>query len=134
MVATAEPDVLLAVSVNVVVAEGDSDIVPFKATFPIPWFMLAVEAPEIFQLSVEEAPWVMLVGLAVKETMIGVEPTGAGTLGAGVVFAGVVGDESGDWGTTTLMQLPISTLSITSKTPSMTNQMCFFITVSSCVG
>lgn len=127
------PDALLAIRVYVVVDEGDIDIVPFKPMFPIPWFMLTVVAPEIFQLSVEEAPWVILGGLAVKEPMIGAEPPCVGILGVGVVSAGVVGGESGDWGTTTVMQPPISTLSIASKTPSITNQVCFFISASSCV-
>jgi len=54
-----------------VVAPGITALLPVKATLPIPWSMLAVVAPATLQLSVEDAPAVILAGLALNELMTG---------------------------------------------------------------
>jgi len=71
VVAVALPASLVAIRVYVVVAAGDTAMVPSRATSPIAWSMLTVVAPETLQLSVEEAPEEIVPGLAPKEPTTG---------------------------------------------------------------
>lgn len=72
--ATAEPDVLLAVRVNVVVEYGKISTLPAAATVPILGLMVTVYALLTFQASIEVSPAVTLPGLAAKELIMGKPP------------------------------------------------------------
>ena len=64
---TLVPVALDAVRVYTVVADGITTLLPDKATLPIPWSILTVDAPVTVQLSVEDPPDEMVGGLAPKE-------------------------------------------------------------------
>jgi hypothetical protein len=71
-VEVAEPEALVAVSVYVVVAAGLTLVEPLaRVDVNVPGVMAMLAAPVVTQLSVLLAPEVMLVGLAVKELIVG---------------------------------------------------------------
>jgi hypothetical protein len=71
-VAVVEPVALVAVSVYVVVAAGLTLVEPLAdVEVNVPGVMAIVAAPVVAQFSVLLAPELMLVGLAVKELMVG---------------------------------------------------------------
>lgn len=71
-VAVDEPAPFVAVSVNVVVAEGLIDIEPVaEVDAKFPGVMVTLVAPEVAQLSVVPPPAVTLAGLAEKDAMVG---------------------------------------------------------------
>lgn len=68
------PSALLAVRVYVVVADGDTVVLPFKVTGPTP-LMLTVVAPLVVQLKVDWPPCAMVSGLASNLRICGVPVT-----------------------------------------------------------
>jgi len=63
------PEALVAVIVYTVVEVGITARLPVKATFPIPWSILTILAPETLQLSVEDWPAEIVSGFAVNESI-----------------------------------------------------------------
>ena len=107
---------LPAVKVYMVVVIGDTILVPFKATLPIPRSILTVVAFETLQLNVAISPGVMIPGLDEKVrtdggciggvgvgvgsgVVVGVEPETdgghRGSIGLGAVAGADVGDGDG---------------------------------------
>src|SRR4030042_2056584 len=74
------PDWLGGVSVEVTEALGVSCSEPLGPDSPIAGSMVTVVAPETSQLSVVRSPWIMLVGLAVKELIVGFAAGAGGVL------------------------------------------------------
>jgi hypothetical protein len=65
-VAVVDPTLLVAVSVYVVVAAGDTLRVPLVATDPMPWLMLTVVALVVVHVSVDAPPAVIEAGAALS--------------------------------------------------------------------
>jgi hypothetical protein len=77
----AEPALLAAVSVYVVVADGDTAVEPVGAAEVNPPGLIAMlVAPLVDQLSVLLAPVLILEGLAVNEVIVGFAPPDAVTV------------------------------------------------------
>lgn len=71
-VVVADPEVLVAVNVYVVVAVGLTLVEPVAdVDVNVPGMIAMLAAPVVDQLNALLEPEVMLVGLAVKETMVG---------------------------------------------------------------
>lgn len=71
-----DPEALTAVNVYVVVTAGVTVLVPAADIEPIPWSTIKAVALDTLQLSSDELPSDMVVGLAVKEFTVGTPPNG----------------------------------------------------------
>lgn len=70
--AVTEPELLVAVRVYFLVADGDIHCVPDGGTAPIPWSMeTEVVAPLTCHCNVVESPGIMLVGYTENRSIIG---------------------------------------------------------------
>jgi hypothetical protein len=49
------------------VCEGDTDVLPFFETAPMPWFIETLEAFCVVHVSTELPPWLMVSGFALSE-------------------------------------------------------------------
>jgi hypothetical protein len=75
------PSAPVAVRVYVVVADGETLVLPFADTVPTPLLIVTVEAPVVVQDKSEVPPLLMLVGDAAKRTIAGLDaPTVTVTL------------------------------------------------------
>jgi len=85
------PAGLLAVSVKVVVAVGNTMMFPEEPTGPTPLSIITEVAFDTFQLKLLEPPRLTLDGLAVKKLIMGrVAGVGAGVLTITCVVAGTL--------------------------------------------
>jgi len=71
-----DPEALTAVNVYVVVTAGITVELPAADIEPIPWSMIRAVALVTLQLSTEELPPDIMVGLAVNEFIVGRPPNG----------------------------------------------------------
>ena len=78
VVAVVLPDALVDVSRYVVVAVGETIVLPEEATLPTPWSMDTDVAFDTTQLRVAEPPGEMVDGLEPKEFTTGASPDGTG--------------------------------------------------------